>query len=153
MLVSENPLIQGTAIDLLTGGAGSAISSLRTASRIRRLSSQVEKTAADISATGKAPSAVAGAELNGQTVIGISGPAPTEIAPQLQDIVEMLGGTGTKNIHKTPVACCAEFQAGNELLLRNPQAIPSQINFTEAIRPRTGRVVPMCGNCKASFGK
>ncbi|WP_294241830.1 RHS repeat-associated core domain-containing protein, partial [uncultured Chryseobacterium sp.] len=153
MLVSENPAVQGAAIDLFTGGAGSALSSLRTAIRIRRLSSQVERTAADIYAAGGAPSAVAGAELNGQTVIGISGQHPSDIAPQLQDVVEMLGGAGTKNINKTPVACCAEFQAGNELLLKNPQAFPSQINFTEAIRPRTGKVVPMCGNCKATFGK
>ncbi|WP_426477313.1 DUF6443 domain-containing protein [Chryseobacterium sp. CBSDS_008] len=153
MQVSENPLVQGAAIDLLTGGTGAAISSLRTANRIRRLSSRVEKTASDIYASGSAPSAVVGAELNGQTVIGISADAPTEIAPQLQGVVEMLGGAGTKNIHKTSVACCAEFHAGNELLLKNPQAFPSQVNFTGAIRPRTGKVVQMCGNCKATFGK
>ena len=81
MLVSENPAVQGAAIDLFTGGAGSALSSLRTAIRIRRLSSQVERTAADIYAAGGAPSAVAGAELNGQTVIGISGQHPSDIAP------------------------------------------------------------------------
>ncbi|WP_353938910.1 RHS repeat-associated core domain-containing protein [uncultured Chryseobacterium sp.] len=153
MQVSENPLVQGTVIDLLTGGTGAAISSLRTANRIRRLSSRVEKTASDIYASGSAPSAVVGAELNGQTVIGISADAPTEIAPQLQDVVEMLGGAGTRNINKTSVACCAEFHAGNELLLKNPQAFPSQINFTNAIRPRTGKVVQMFGNCKATFGK
>jgi hypothetical protein len=117
------------------------------------LSSRVEKTASDIYASGSAPSAVVGAELNGQTVIGISADAPTEIAPQLQDVVEMLGGAGTRNINKTSVACCAEFHAGNELLLKNPQAFPSQINFINAIRPRTGKVVQMCGNCKATFGK
>ncbi|SEH33961.1 hypothetical protein [Chryseobacterium culicis] len=117
------------------------------------MSSRVEKTASDIYASGSAPSAVVGAELNGQTVIGISADAPTEIAPKLQDVVEMLGGAGTRNINKTSVACCAEFHVGNELLLKNPQAFSSQINFTNAIRPRTGKVVQMCGNCKATFGK
>lgn len=73
MLVSENPIVQGAAIDLFTERAGSALSSLRIAIGIRRLSSQVGKTAADIYAAGGAPSAGAGAELNGQTVIGISG--------------------------------------------------------------------------------
>ncbi|AZB11498.1 hypothetical protein EG344_23005 [Chryseobacterium sp. G0162] len=45
------------------------------------------------------------------------------------------------------------FNAGNNLLLNNPSAIPSQINFTDAIRPRTGKVVPRCDNCKTTFGK
>nr|WP_306552729.1 DUF4329 domain-containing protein [Chryseobacterium sp. WG23] len=60
---------------------------------------------------------------------------------------------GSLRCRTNPVGCCAEFNAGNNLLLNNPSAIPSQINFTDAIRPRTGKVVPMCDNCKTTFGK
>ncbi|RMZ57918.1 hypothetical protein D1632_16545 [Chryseobacterium nematophagum] len=116
-----------------------------------KLSSEVSATASELSARGKAPATIVGAELNGQTTIATSGAPPSVIAPQLEGAVNELGGIGTKTASGNTVGCCAEFQAGNELLLNNLSAAPSQINFTEAIRPRTGQTVPMCDNCKATF--
>ncbi len=50
------------------------------------------------------------------------------------------------------IGCCAEFRAGNELLLENPGFGPKDVKFTQAIRPRTGEVVPPCSNCEYIFG-
>ncbi|MGL6127557.1 RHS repeat domain-containing protein, partial [Chryseobacterium artocarpi] len=145
-------VIEGGAA-IATEGIGSAISSLRTAGRMSKLSSEVTATASELSAGGKAPATIVGAELNGQTTIATSGVPPITIAPQLEGVVSELGGIGTRTPAGNVVGCCAEFQAGNKLLLDNPLASPSQVNFTEAIRPRTGQTIPMCENCKTTFGK
>lgn len=149
--LAEMAIIAGTE------GAGSAIkgsiTAAKTARIISKLSTEVNTTAAEMFNGGRAPAAIVGAELNGKTAIGISGVAPSTIAPQLEGVVNELGGLGTRTASGNPVGCCAEFNAGNELLLNNPSATASQANFTEAIRPRTGKVVPMCDNCKATFGK
>jgi RHS repeat-associated protein len=122
-------------------------------SPISSLSSSVKTAANELNASGRAPATVVGAELNGQTTIATSGAPPTNIASQLNSVVGELGGVGTKTASGNTVGCCAEFQAGNKLLLENPSATPQQINFTDAIRPRTGQVVPMCENCQTTFGK
>ncbi|WP_042722327.1 RHS repeat-associated core domain-containing protein [Flavobacterium sp. B17] len=144
--------VEGTAA-VATEGIGSVVSSLRTAGRMSKLSSEVSATASELSAGGKAPATIVGAELNGQTTIATSGVPPATIAPQLESVVSELGGLGTRTPAGNVVGCCAEFQAGNKLLLDNPLASPSQVNFTEAIRPRTGQTIPMCENCKTTFGK
>ncbi|MCC9065589.1 hypothetical protein [Flavobacterium piscisymbiosum] len=117
------------------------------------LSNSVRATATELSTSGSVPSTVVGAELNGQTMIATSGAPQSVIAPQLEGVVGELGGIGTKTATGNTVGCCAEFQAGNNLLLENPNALPNQINFTNAIRPRTGQTIPMCDNCKTTFGK
>ncbi len=122
-------------------------------STMSNLGNAVKTTANELSAGGRAPATVVGAELKGQTTIATSGAPPTSIAPQLSNVVSELGGVGTKTASGNTVGCCAEFQAGNKLLLENPAASPSQINFTDAIRPRTGQIVPMCENCQTTFKK
>ncbi len=117
------------------------------------LTTAVKNTAADLKSTGKAPATVVGAELNGKTAIATSGTPPSKIAPQLQNAADKIGGVGTKTASGNTVGCCAEFKAANELLIKNPSATPQQVNFTEAIRPRTGQTIPMCENCNATFGK
>ena len=117
------------------------------------LNGSVRTAASELSASGKAPATIVGAELNGQTAIATSGAPPAVIAPQLEAAVGEMGGIGTKTASGNTVGCCAEFQAGNKLLLDNPSATPQQINFTDAIRPRTGQVVPPCENCKTTFGE
>jgi hypothetical protein len=131
-------------------GAGAAIAESST---MNSLSNSVRITANELSAGGRAPAIIVGAELGGQTTISTSGAPPSIIAPQLSSVVDELGGIGTKTASGNTVGCCAEFQAGNKLLLENPTASPSAINFTDAIRPRTGQVVPMCENCQATFKK
>ncbi|WP_390456103.1 hypothetical protein [Chryseobacterium sp. Alg-005] len=117
------------------------------------LTSTVKNTASDLKASGQLPVTVVGAELNGQTVIGTSGAPPTIVAPQLEPVVSELGGLGTKTASGNTVGCCAEFRLGNQLLLDNPLSAPREVNFTDAIRPRTGQTVPMCDNCKQAFEK
>uniref|UniRef100_UPI00054E05F0 RHS repeat-associated core domain-containing protein n=1 Tax=Chryseobacterium hispalense TaxID=1453492 RepID=UPI00054E05F0 len=134
-------------------GGGAKASITGEASTMSELTNVVKNTASDLKASGQAPATIVGAELNGQTVVASSGEPPSVIAPQLEAAVGELGGLGTRTPAGNVVGCCAEFQGGNKLLLDNPSATPGQINFTEAIRPRTGKTVPMCDNCKATFGQ
>jgi hypothetical protein len=111
-------------------GINSAVNAIGKASTMSSLSNSVRATATELATSGKVPSTVVGAELNGQTMISTSGAPQSVIAPQLEGVISELGGMGTK-----------------------PNALPSQINFTDAIRPRTGQTIPMCENCKTTFGK
>ena len=117
------------------------------------LTNSVNAAASELGATGSSPATIVGAELNWQTVIGTSGVPPTSLAPQLEAAAGELGGVGAKTTSGNTVGCCGEFHAANGLLLKNPSATPQQINFTPAIRPRTGQVVPMCANCEIMFKK
>ena len=122
-------------------------------SHISALTKQVEATAAGLNSSGVNPATVVGAELNGQTAIGTSGAPPAVIAPQLEVAAGELGGVGARSASGPTVGCCGEFHSANDLLLKNPNAAPSDINFTPAIRPRTGQAVPTCANCATMFKK
>jgi hypothetical protein len=121
-------------------------------SKMGELEGAVKATASDLKAAGSSPATVGGAELNGQTAIATSGAPPTVVSPQMEAAAQSLGGIGAKTPAGTVGACC-EVHAANELLLKNPTAMPQDINLTPAIRPRTGQVVPMCDNCKVIFNK
>ncbi len=116
-----------------------------------QLLADVDATVSNLQATGKGPATVVGAELNGSRSIATSGAPPKEIAPALEKAANDLGGVGTKNAGNT-VGCCGEFRAANNVLLENPSAVPTDVNFTPAVRPRTGQVVPPCKNCQIMFG-
>ena len=47
------------------------------------------------------------------------------------------------------VGRCAEFRSANTLMLRGSRV--NNIRFTDAVRPRTGEVVPACKNCTSIF--
>ncbi|NCH53653.1 hypothetical protein [Cronobacter muytjensii] len=81
-----------------------------------------------------------------------NGSVPTIIAPELQAYADRLGGLGVKTACGNTLGRCAEFRAANEFLLANPSLKVKDIQFTPAIRPRTGEVVPRCENCKNIFG-
>jgi len=134
--------------DKTLGLVGKGVSSLTT----RALSNSVKNVAGEMNAAGIRPATVGGAELDGQISIATSGTPPTNIAPQLEQAAQPLGGFGTVNSAGTVGACC-EIHNANELLLKNPSATINDINFTPAIRPRTGKVVPMCNNCKVILNK
>lgn len=158
-LVNGNGTQRGAVIGEVAGaiigakGINATVNAIGKASTMSSLSNSVRATATELSTSGSVPSTVVGAELNGQTMIATSGAPQSVIAPQLEGVVGELGGIGTKTATGNTVGCCAEFQAGNNLLLENPNALPNQINFTNAIRPRTGQTIPMCDNCKTTFGK
>ncbi|WP_313585301.1 hypothetical protein, partial [Lacrimispora sp.] len=87
---------------------------------------------------------------NGNVTAGFAGPIPDNINPQLMDKSNEIGGIGSKGVNgKNTVGVCAEFQTANELL--NMGGDISNIRFTEAIRPRTGTVIPTCTNCLEMF--
>ncbi|UII34887.1 hypothetical protein LVD17_13830 [Fulvivirga ulvae] len=118
---------------------------------MKGLQTEVNTTASAMQKTGQAPATVVGASLpNGATKIARSAGPPTIIAPSLEKAANELGGVGTKRAGNT-IGCCGEFRAGNELLLENPYYKPSDIQFTPAIRPRTGQVITPCQNCQDIF--
>ncbi len=144
----------GVLLGAFTGRAFSMLkASRRGASRSAsgQLASEVEGVSNNIIASGNAPATVVGAELNGTSVIATSGQIPTRIAPSLQRASSRLGGVGATNSGNT-IGCCGEFRAANQLLLQNPSALPTQVNFTPALRPRTGGVIKPCDNCVGIFG-
>lgn len=90
--------------------------------------------------------------ITGKIVTTSNGAIPTTIAPELQSYADKLGGLGVKTACGNTLGRCAEFRAANELLLSNPNLKLKDIQFTPAVRPRTGEVVPRCENCTNMFG-
>lgn len=86
----------------------------------------------------------------GQIVAAFAGPVPDKIHPELLKRAAKIGGIGSLGLteHNT-VGVCAEFQVINTLL--NNGSKISDIHLTKAIRPRTGRHIDYCANCKAMF--
>ena len=63
-----------------------------------------------------------------------------------------LGQLGEKTACGNSVGCCAEPHAANSLKMKTDHAIKiDAIKFSLAFRPRTGKVVPYCDNCKHTF--
>ena len=86
----------------------------------------------------------------GNVTAKFAGAIPDTINNQLIERANLIGGIGSKGINgKNTVGVCAEFQAANELL--NNGGNLTNIRFTEAVRPRTGKVIPTCSNCLEMF--
>jgi len=144
-VVTQGVLAVGTAVaGGFVGGAGSAGASADGA-----------LAAAIATRTGN-PAAMIGAidATTGATAVGVSGPISRlgAISPDLAAVADQIGGVGALNPGAaSPVGSCAEFDAANQLM--NQGSALEDINFTDAIRPRTGEVVPPCTNCQQMFGK
>ncbi|MEZ2686638.1 hypothetical protein ACBQ20_17850 [Proteus vulgaris] len=67
-------------------------------------------------------------------------------------VTAIANGSGVKTACGNTLGRCAEFRAANELMLSNPNLKVKDIQFTPAVRPRTGEVVPRCDNCTNMFG-
>ena len=86
----------------------------------------------------------------GNVTAKFAGAIPDTINNQLIERAKLIGGIGSKGINgKNTVGVCAEFQAANELL--NNGGNLTNIRFTEAVRPRTGKVISTCSNCIEMF--
>ena len=86
----------------------------------------------------------------GNVTAKFAGAIPDTINNQLIERANLIGGIGSKGINgKNTVGVCAEFQAANELLSNGGNL--TNIRFTEAVRPRTGKVIPTCSNCIEMF--
>ncbi len=96
---------------------------------------------------------------NGLIAIGTNGNIPSRIALPLSRAAENVGGVGhtfsvlqhNGRTYSLTVGRCAEFHAGNQLLLRTPGSTLSDIGFTNAVRPRTGEVIAPCINCEQMY--
>ncbi|WP_226101917.1 hemagglutinin repeat-containing protein [Dickeya oryzae] len=117
-------------------------------------SKQLDKYVNSFASSKYKPATAIGAvdPLTGKIVTTSNGAVPTVVAPELQSYADKLGGLGVKTACGNTLGRCAEFRAANELLLANPSLKLKDIQFTPAIRPRTGEVVPRCENCKNIFG-
>jgi hypothetical protein len=103
-------------------------------------------------AAGQFPSTISAAEdiSTGAVSAKASAAPPAIVAPELAAAAEPLGGVGARTTCGNIVGACSEFQAANDLLLNGSKL--TNIRVTQAIRPRTGQVVPRCANCVAMFG-
>jgi len=71
----------------------------------------------------------------------------------LERLENRLGKYGDTSRHeiKFAIGHCAEPQAANELLKKEWVKDLDDIYFGDAYRPRTGVVIPPCGNCRETF--
>ena len=79
--------------------------------------------------------------------------SPEHIHDILFEELEQLGSIGTFSpyANNSRVGYCAEPNAANQLLKFERVNSLDDIHFGEAYRPRTGVVVPPCGNCRRTF--
>ena len=86
----------------------------------------------------------------GKTIAAFAGEIPKNIAPELLRRASLIGGLGSHGVtNRNTVGVCAEFHAVNNLLLSGSKW--EDIRLTPAIRPRTGKEMPFCDNCKTMF--
>jgi RHS repeat-associated protein len=123
------------------------------AARVARQAVQAATAAATGARAGRTWIAAYDVE-TGAIAVGHSGPVPNaaELHPDLLSAMDSAGGLGARNTGVAqPVGCCGEVDAANQLLQRGSKL--ENIRFTDAIRPRTGEVIPTCPNCRATFGR
>ena len=101
---------------------------------------------------GKIKSVVVGAydASTGKAYASFAGKIPNKIHPKLMELAEEIGGIGSHGLtDKNIVGVCAEFHVVNDML--NSGVKYSDIKIVKAIRPRTGKFIPFCKNCKTMF--
>lgn len=49
------------------------------------------------------------------------------------------------------IGCCAEVNAGNDILLKKPYLNLNEISFGTPLRPRTMQSIRICNNCNQTF--
>ncbi len=100
--------------------------------------------------TNKLPATIIGAEYAGMKKVDCSGRAPRPIASSFEYALLEIAPIGAKGIDNF-VGCCCEVRASNQILL-NRAAPLKNIQFTDAIRPRTNQIIRRCMNCQTVFG-
>lgn len=129
-----------------TLGDKAARSKLQAAAR-QKVNRLIEKTPGS---KKKAVAVGAYDERTGRAVAAFAGDPPRKIAPELRMRAKAIGGLGSLGLtERNTVGACAEFHAVNKLLLSGAKW--EDIHLTPAIRPRTGKMIPFCANCKAMF--
>lgn len=128
--------------------------SLSPSAAFANVNEVASQASAALNAMGQSPAGVVAMSLPDGTAVSVatSGFRATNVAPQWAGAVKQLGGLGTK-VNGNTVGACAEFNAGNQLLLANPSVSPSQLVTSDVYRPRTSALVPTCQNCQTLFSK
>jgi hypothetical protein len=116
----------------------------------RKLTYYSNDLIASLGRTNKLPATIIGAEHGRKMRVDSSGPPPDPLAKSLRVPLEIIGSIGSKGIDNY-IGCCCEVRASNQILLEVIAPIRN-IQFTQAIRPRTGQVIRRCENCKQVFG-
>jgi hypothetical protein len=134
------PLIYGT------GATGTA-----AATNPEKANELLNGFVGELQAAGQSPAtAVVGYDgRTGQMVQAVSGAIPSNVNPQLMSLAQDAGGLGARTDCGNTIGRCAEFRAANDLLNMGSQL--EDIRFTDAIRPRTGEIIPPCDNCLNMF--
>lgn len=97
------------------------------------------------------PSTIIGAEYKHIQVVEKSGSPPVPLVKKLEHELVKIGPIGTKGLDNY-IGCCCEVRASNAVITKWTSVSICDIEFTEAIRPRTGQIIKRCKNCKQIFG-
>lgn len=91
-------------------------------------------------------------EKTGTYVAAFAGEIPKKIHPKLRQLAERVGEIGSLGkSDRNTVGVCAEFHAVNDMLFAGCKL--EDIRLTRAIRPRTGKFMPYCVNCREMFSE
>lgn len=98
------------------------------------------------------PATVIGAEYLSRKAIDKSRACETDkLHKELYRKLTSIGTLFTKIDNKNTLGCCSEVNAANKILCRCPWLMLRQIQFSNAIRPRTMQTIKRCTNCKKTF--
>lgn len=96
----------------------------------------------------------------GEVVIGGSGRVQDldNLNPQLRTHLERVFGPGNINtkinsLCENMIGACAEINASDKLLNKNPKLQIKDIKFSKPLEPKTGKIKIGCKNCQEVFGK
>lgn len=124
-----------------------------------------KKYASDLIKNNKKPAVAITAKLNDIVESDHSRPCdPEMIRPEIRSALRKLPGVNKTSsdiyFHNgiNPVGNCAEVNVAAKLFYLASNAGSAKLNlldveFSQAIRPRTGQPVMRCGNCTMVFGK
>lgn len=115
----------------------------------KKLDNYKNKVIRNYRVTNKIPATIIGAEYGKFKKVDRSGPAPYPIANNLQNALVKIAPIGSKGIDNY-VGCCAEVRSSNQILQIHAAPLKN-IDFTDAIRPRTNQTIKRCQNCTQVF--
>lgn len=97
------------------------------------------------------PAVVIGAEFSYYKRVDKSKPVcSTNLVNKLRKKLLKLGTLYT-TVNGNSLGCCAEVNAGNQILMLRPYVTLDKIEFSKALRPRTMQEILKCQNCKQTF--
>lgn len=117
----------------------------------KKLNAAIQKTLADFK-KNRLPATIIGAEHGKSKEIACSGSPPYPLAKSLEHKLTKIAPIGQIGIDNY-IGCCSEVHSSNQIMVKHPHFLsPKKISFTNAIRPRTKKIISRCKNCKKVFG-